>query len=249
MLKVMKFGGTSTDTEMHRHCAILKIKQALKEGYKIVVVVSAMGRNNEPYSTNTLMGFTDCLPPDAKDRLLAQGEILSSLVFENQCRKEGLNAHAFSATETGIITDDHYGAAKVLKVSLMWYKHYLNEADVLIVPGFIGISLSGHLTTLGKGGSDKTAILLSNALCAKETLIYTDVDGIYDLDPKENIHAKRYEKLSFDECLKLVEQGASVMMKESVELAKEKNIEFYVASTFKEGIGTKVSGKTISGKV
>lgn len=243
MLKVMKFGGTSVDSQAHRHCAIEKIKQALKAGYKTVVVVSAMGRKEEPYSTNTLMGFTDYLQPDAKDRLLAQGEILSSLVFENQCRQEGLNAHAFTASEAGILTDDHYGSAKVLKVSLMWYKHYLNEMDVLIVPGFIGLSLSGHLTTLGKGGSDKTAILLSDALSADCTVIYTDVAGIYDCDPKQNAQAKRYSWLSFDECLSLVKQGASVMMKESVELAKAKNIEFYVASTFSEGIGTKVSGK------
>lgn len=247
MLKVMKFGGTSVDTKAHRHCAILKIKQALKEGYKAVVVVSAMGRKNEPYSTNTLMSFTDCLQPEAKDRLLAQGEILSSLVFENQCRKEGVNAHAFTPSEVGIITDDGYGAAKVFKVSLMWYQHYLKENDVLIVPGFIGLSLSGHLTTLGKGGSDKTAILLSDALQADYTMIYTDVSGIYDSDPKQNPNAKKYTQLSFDECLKLVEQGASVMMKESVELAKAKNIEFYVSSFFKEEIGTKVCGKDASG--
>lgn len=243
MLCIMKFGGTSLNTREHRLYAIGKIKKQLKKNNKVLVVVSAMGRNEEPYSTNSLLRFTEHLPQAQKDRLVAQGEILSSLVFENECRNQGISAHACTPTETGIITDDRYQAARVLQVNPLWIHHYLQEMEVVIVPGFIGISMSGHITTLGRGGSDKTAILLADSLDVQQVKIYTDVDGIYNCDPKGNEDAKRHEALTFDECLALVNAGACVMMKESVELAKSKGILFTVSSTFKEGLGTKVGGK------
>lgn len=243
MLSVLKFGGTSLNTLEHRCYAISKIKKQLQKGNQVVVVVSAMGRKEEPYSTNSLLQFTDCLPESQKDRLVAQGEVLSSLVFENECRRQGIKAHACTPSETGIITDDHYQCARVLKVNPMWIHHYLQDMDVVIVPGFLGISLSGHLTTLGRGGSDKTAILMAVAMQVEQVNIYTDVDGIYDEDPKINDQAVRYDCLTFDECLNLIEGGACVMMKESVELAKSKNIPFTVSSTFSNTNGTKVFGK------
>ncbi len=243
MYKIMKFGGTSVNTEENRKCVINKIKKTLELGYKVVAIISAMGRKDEPYSTNTLRSFSAYLDGRQKDRLLAQGEILSSLVFENECRKYDILAHACTPSEIGIITDDHYQSAKVIHINPMWLNHHLKEVDVLIVPGFIGLSLSGHLTTLGKGGSDKTAILIADALDEKQVMIYTDVDGIYDLDPKLHLCAKKYNHLSYDECLSLVNQGACVMMKESVELAAKKGISFTVSSTFKDCDGTKVSGK------
>lgn len=238
----MKFGGTSLNTLNHREFAINKIKNELKKGNKVVVVVSAMGRNDEPYSTHALLRFTDYLNARQKDRLLAQGEILSSLVFENECRKQGIKAHACTPSETGIITDDTYGTAVVLKTNTMWIDYYLKSEDVIVVPGFIGISQCGHVTTLGRGGSDKTAILLAKALNVDCVSVYTDVDGIYDQDPKMNASAKRYDWMSYTDCLKLIDEGSCVMMKDSVLLAQKHEIQFTVASTFQDSIGTKVGG-------
>ncbi len=242
MITVVKFGGTSLNTRENRYLAINKIKKELDKKNKVVVVVSAMGRKNEPYATNSLLSFCDYLPNHQKDRLIAQGEILSSLVFENQCREQGILAHACTPTETGLISDGFFGQAKVLQVNTMWLDFYLKTLDVVIVPGFIGLSLSGHITTLGRGGSDKTAILVADALNVGHVMIYTDVDGIYDIDPKKNTSAKKYKSLNYNECLILVNQGACVMMVESVELAKSKGITFTVASTFSMNEGTKVSG-------
>ncbi len=240
MTVIMKFGGTSLSSDKNRAYAIAKIKKEVDRGNKVVVVVSAMGRREEPYSTMSLLQFSECLPDYQKDRLIAQGEILSSLVFENECRKEALLAHACTPTEIGILTDDSYGKAKVLQVNPMWIEHYLNIVDVVIVPGFIGLSLSGRVSTLGRGGSDKTAIVLADALKINPVYIYTDVDGIYERDPKHYPEAKRYPYLTFEQCLALVKAGACVMMKESVQFAQLKNIDFYVASTFKDSDGTKV---------
>lgn len=243
MLSIMKFGGTSVNTPEHRAYAIAHIENQLKLGNKVLAVISAMGRKDEPYSTNTLLSFTDSLPEMQKDRLISQGEILSTLVFENECRRLKINAHACTPSETGIITDDSYGAAKIVKVSTLMLEEILKEVSVALVPGFIGVSLSGHVTTLGRGGSDKTAILLADAFCCKHVSIYTDVDGIYDADPKENPQAKRYSALTFDSCLDLVHAGACVMMEDSVKLAKNRRIPFTVASTFESAGGTKVGGK------
>jgi len=244
MLKIVKFGGTSVNTVCHRECAIKKIKNELNNGNKVLVVISAMGRNDEPYSTNTLLTFSKFLDDRQKDRLLAQGEILSTLVFENECREHGIKAHACTPSETGIITDDIHGCANVLKTEIMWIEHFFKTNDVIVVPGFIGVSQCGHITTLGRGGSDKTAILLAKAMNVNHVAIYTDVDGIYDKDPKRFASAKRYDYMSYAECLKLIDEGACVMMKESVLLAEKYGIKFSVASTFESVIGTKVGGNS-----
>ncbi len=238
MIVIMKFGGTSLNTSEHRCLAINKIKQQLALNHQVVVVVSAMGRKNEPYSTNTLLEMGRYLNDKQCDRLISQGEVLSSLVFENECLAQGIQAHACTLSETGIITDDEHLCANVTEVNPMWILHYLQEVPVVIVPGFLGLSAQGHVTTLGRGGSDKTAILIAEALDVQHVWIFTDVDGIYDLDPKWHTDAKRYISLSYEECIELVENGACVMMLDSVLLARAKEIEFTVASTFVNSGGT-----------
>ena len=243
MLRIMKFGGTSVDTFEHRCYAIGKIQQELDQNHQVVAVISAMGRQNDPYSTASLLSFSQFLEPRQKDRLLAQGEILSSLVFENQCRQAGIRAHACTPTEIGILTDDSYQNAQVLQLNPSWIRYYLKDHEVVLVPGFIGLNSKGHLTTLGRGGSDQTAILMAEALQLKEVTIYTDVDGIYEEDPKKNAQAKRFTTLDYEACLELVLAGAKVMMPESVKLAQKRQIAFTVASTFKNQAGTKVVAK------
>ncbi len=240
MLVVMKFGGTSVSNEENRDLAIKKVKDQLALGNQVIVVVSAIGREPEPYSTKVLAKFCEGLNGAQKDRCLSMGEILSSLAFENQCRKHNIETHACTPSELGIITDDSYGHAEVDCVCTMWLEHYLEKMKVVVVPGFIGLSNTGRVTTLGTGGSDKTALLLADAMKADEVIIYTDVCGIYDHDPKNDASATQYESISFDECLKLINSGAKVMMKDSVELAKQKNIPFTVACTFSDEKGTKV---------
>ena len=193
-----------------------------------------MGRKGEAYSTSTLLEFTSSLKPAQKDRLVSQGEILSSLVFENQCYQQHIKAHACTPTETGIITDDNYGQAQVLQMNTMWILPYLKESNVVIVPGFNGLSMSGRITTLGRGGSNKTAVLLATALEVEHVEIFTDVDGIYDQDPKFNEKSQKYQTLSHDQCLDLIHAGSYVMMEESVELAKKAELILQLPPFFRE---------------
>ena len=160
------------------------------------------------------------------------------IVFLNCCKAHGLKACALSIWETGIISDDHYQKGRVLAVSDGHLKQVLHQFDVIVVPGFTAISITGNTITLGRGGSDLSAFVIASALNVPFVTIYTDVCGVYDKDPKQYSDAKRYESLNVEQLLHLIDEGAKIMQKESVLYAIEKKMNFEVKSTFHQHQGT-----------
>ena len=237
-IDVIKFGGSSLKDESAREMALSRVLEHLHKADVVVVVVSAMGRFPASYATDTLASMTTHLSPKDKDRFISLGEVISSLVFLNCCKAHGLKACALSISETGIISDDHYQKGRVLAVCDCCLKQAVHQYEVVIVPGFTAVSITGNTITLGRGGSDLSAFVIASALKVPFVSIYTDVSGVYDQDPKRCPDAKRYEKIDVQQLLKLIEQGAKIMQKESVLYAIEKKMNFEVKSTFDQKDGT-----------
>ena len=242
-IDVIKFGGSSLKDESAREMALSRVLEHLHKADVVVVVVSAMGRFPASYATDTLASMTTHLSPKDKDRFISLGEVISSLVFLNCCKAHGLKACALSISETGIISDDHYQKGRVLAVCDCCLKQAVHQYEVVIVPGFTAVSITGNTITLGRGGSDLSAFVIASALKVPFVSIYTDVSGVYDQDPKRCPDAKRYEKIDVQQLLKLIEQGAKIMQKESVLYAIEKKMNFQVKSTFDQKDGTFIQVK------
>ena len=237
-IDVIKFGGSSLKDESAREMALSRVLEHLHKADVVVVVVSAMGRFPASYATDTLASMTTHLSPKDKDRFISLGEVISSLVFLNCCKAHGLKACALNISETGIISDDHYQKGRVLAVCDCCLKQAVHQYEVVIVPGFTAVSITGNTITLGRGGSDLSAFVIASALNVPFVSIYTDVSGVYDQDPKRCPDARRYEKIDVQQLLKLIEQGAKIMQKESVLYAIEKRMNFEVKSTFDQKDGT-----------
>lgn len=234
-LKVMKFGGTSLRSEATRKYVYRHILEYQKT-HKIVLVVSAMGRYPDAYATDTLLSLgSEYLSKEEKARLVSMGEQLSTLKVCSKLLDMGIHAHALSFFEAGIFSDDHYDYAKVLRLDGTKVKQALANYDVVVVGGFISMTPQGHITTLGRGGSDYSAVLFADMLDLKEVDIYTDVDGVYDNDPKLNSYAIKYDKLTYDEMLNM---KSRVLHDRSVEYAKEHGIRIYLKGTFSGSQGT-----------
>ena len=159
-LELLKFGGTSLASRDARANVVEIIQQVSREA-KVVVVVSAMGRYDDAYATDTLASLiSDFVSSQEKDRLLSIGEIISSIVLCDELKARGLQATSLSVQKTGILTDDHYGNADVLKVDCTHLREALQQTDIVVVPGFQGMTEEAEVATLGRGGSDYTAVLL-----------------------------------------------------------------------------------------
>ena len=224
---VIKFGGTSLKEEAARNRAVRLIRRLIPE-MKVIAVVSAMGRYPDPYATDTLMSLAKYLTPQQRDRLVSAGEMISTLVISD----------TLSTQELGIITYDHYGEAEVLTVTTGKLLEKLDHCDCLIVPGYQGITLDHEITTLGRGGSDYTAMLLAQALGLKDVYILTDVSGIYDADPKLNPEARHWDKVDYDQMLHMIDAGARVMQRQSILFAREHRLRVWVGSSLQVGKGT-----------
>lgn len=237
-MKICKFGGTSVSNDKRCQYA-LNIVSSLNKKHKVIVIISAMGRMGDPYSTDTLSSLGNAyLSEQEKARLLSMGELVSSISFCAKLRDKGLNAYALSFRETGIITDDNYECANVLRLDNTELLKLIDAYDVLVVCGYVAMNTIGEITTLGRGGSDYTAVLIAKMLDIDEVEIYTDVDGIYDSDPKFNIHAKRYHEISYHHMLAL---KSRVLNDKCVEYAQENKIRIHLKSTFSNEKGTIVS--------
>ena len=232
MLKVLKFGGTSVGT-LERIQNVANIIKNLKDnGDEIVAVVSAMsGETNKliEYANN----FSKNPNESEMDMLLSSGERVTSALLSIALNEQGYTTTSMSGREAGIVTDSSHTKARIENIDPSNMQNALKDGKIIIVAGFQGINIeNGRVTTLGRGGSDLTAVALAGALEADLCEIYTDVDGIYTTDPRIEPKAKKLEKISYDEMLELASLGAKVLQNRSVEMAKKLNVNLVSRSSF-----------------
>lgn len=242
---VQKFGGTSLSSGEARRHAIRQVKQALRQQFQVVVVVSAMGRSGDPYATDTLLQWIDDnggqLPERETDLLLHCGELISAATLCSLLCSEGIPAAVLTGGQAGIITNEVFGSATISNVEPDRISVLLESGKVVIVTGFQGRTRSGDITTLGRGGSDTTAAALGVALQAERVDIFTDVNGILTADPRIVDNAVPLERVSYNEICHLAQNGAKVIHPRAVEIAMQGKIPVRVRSTFSDELGTLVT--------
>ena len=239
---VQKFGGTSVaDTQKMINVARNIIREK-NNGNKVVVVVSAMG-----HSTDALVKLAKEISasPSARemDMLLSTGEQVSIALLAMAVQSLGEKAISMNASQIGIITEKIHSKARILDIKTDKILKHLDNGEIVIVAGFQGITPDGEITTLGRGGSDTSAVAIAAAINADRCDIYTDVEGVYTTDPRIVPNAARVSKISYDEMLELARLGANVLHPRAVETAKQSNVQLRVRSTFKtENLGTLIIG-------
>lgn len=241
---VQKYGGTSTRSFESRNRMYHNIIHNVKAGHKVVAVVSAMGRYNDPYATDTLLSLvqSEFLNSEESDRLSSIGETIATLVIKSELCQLGFKTMSISNEELGILTDDKYQNANIENVNGQIILDKLKDVDIVICPGFQGRTQQGKITTLGRGGSDLSAIAIGVAVNATEVEIYSDVNGIYTADPRLVPHAHKLDYISYSEMLELSCNGAKVLNHRCVELAARNHITIHARSSFDQTIGTYVIG-------
>ena len=236
---VQKYGGSSLADDEKIRTVAHKIKNTLKQGYKLTVVVSANGD-----TTNRLldhaMGINPAPHQRELDMLVSTGEQISASLLTMALHAIGVRAVSVNAYQLGIETDQAYTAAKIRKIDTDRLAQYLKDHKVVVVTGFQGITQENEITTLGRGGSDTSAVALAATLnCDCE--IFSDFDGIFTVDPRIMPKAKKLERITYDEMLEMASLGANVLHTRAVEIAKKFNVHLRCASTFSDKGGTKVT--------
>lgn len=242
-LIVQKYGGSSVANVERIQCVARRIVQSKNAGHKLVVVVSALGD-----TTDELIELAHKIAkrPDERemDMLLSTGEQMSVALLAMAIHHRGVKAVSFTGPQVGIITDRFHTKARILDINTERIQRALDEGKVVIVAGFQGKTVSEEITTLGRGGSDLTAVALAKALHASRCEIYTDVDGIYTADPHIVPDARKIAQISYDEILELASLGAKVMHSRSIEVGKKFNVPIYVRSSFASTEGTLITKET-----
>lgn len=239
---VQKFGGTSVaDTDKIKNVAKTVIKEK-NNGNDVVVVVSAMG-----HTTDYLVKMAKDLSPNPSvremDMLLSTGEGVSIALLAMAIQSQGYDAVSFNAMQIGIMTENVHSKARIVDIKTDKLKQNLKEGKIIVVAGFQGVTEDGEITTLGRGGSDTSAVALAAALNAERCDIYTDVEGVYTTDPRIVPKATRLDEISYEEMLELAHAGANVLHPRSVETAKQFNVPLRVRSSFKtDNLGTLILG-------
>ncbi len=237
--KVLKFGGTSVGTtERIQHVASI-IKKELSLGSKVIAVVSAMAGK-----TNDLIKLSNEISEEFDKReydvLLSSGEQVTCALLSAALIKLNIKAKSFLNWQIPIITEGDHTNSRIINMNIEKIENYLNADGVAVIPGFQGISKNGDVTTIGRGGSDATAVAVAKIFNAVSCEIYTDVDGVFSTDPNKIPVAKKIEKISYDEMLELSSLGAKVMQSSAVQTAMMYNIPLEVRSTFTARKGTKI---------
>lgn len=241
-IAVLKFGGTSVSTPEGREWALKHILKNLEDGYSVAVVASAMGRSGDPYATDTLISLLGkaMVPKRDMDLLMSCGEIISTVVLANHLDANGLKAVPLTGSQAGIVTNEEYGESSIVNIDSRKVRSYLEAGKIPIVAGFQGRSFAGEITTIGRGGSDITAIALAAALSADNVEIYKDVPGIMTGDPKVNPDAVLLRQVSAGRLLLMAQNGAKVIHHRAVSMAMENRINFHVRNNFTDEPGTLV---------
>ena len=232
---VMKFGGTSVaGTEKIRNIADIVIKEV--KNNKIIVVLSAMAGE-----TNKLQSFLDDFASQyslESDLVLTSGEQVTIGLLSAQLKNNGIKSIPLLGWQIPIITDDNHEKAKILLIDNKRIEKFFEKNDVIVLAGFQGISLDGEITSLGRGGSDTTAVAIASSVGAERCDIYTDVDGVYTTDPNIDQNAKKIPKMSYEEMLEMASTGSKVLHTRSVELAMKNNLTLQVLSSLTKETGT-----------
>jgi len=239
---VQKYGGSSLADAEHIHNVAARIQLRRDDGVDVIVVVSAMGD-----STDELISLSEAVAggtqPDARemDTLLSTGELVSSTLMAMALKARGCDSISLSGIQAGIKTDAVHGSARIADINTDRIRTELDKGRIVIVAGFQGLAESGDITTLGRGGSDTTAVALAVAVDAERCEIYTDVDGIYTTDPRLTDKARKLSEIGFDEMLEMAVLGAK-MNPRSIELGAVYDMPVYVASSFSSEPGTLIHG-------
>lgn len=245
---VQKFGGTSVKDEESRKHAQRHVEKALADGYKVVVVVSAMGRKGDPYATDTLLslvnGNLSKISKREQDLLLSCGESISSIVFTNMLLESGIHATSLTGAQAGFRTNNDHTNAKIIEMKCERLLRELEQSDVVVVAGFQGMAKNGDVTTIGRGGSDTSAAALGSALNADWIDIFTDVEGIMTADPRIAENARPLSVVTYTEVCNLAYQGAKVIHPRAVEIAMQAKVPIRIRSTYSDKLGTLVTSLT-----
>lgn len=239
-LIVQKFGGTSVGTVERIQAVAEKLINTQQQGHDLVVVVSAMSGE-----TNRLVALAEKLNEQPQGReldvLLSTGEQVTIALLSMALAQLGVKATSYTGSQVRILTDNTHNKARIVDIDDQRIREDLDQGRIVVVAGFQGCDEHGNITTLGRGGSDTTAVALAAALKADECQIYTDVDGVYTTDPRVVSEARRLDKITFEEMLEMASLGAKVLQIRSVEFASKYNVPLRVLSSFKEGGGTLIT--------
>ena len=240
---VVKFGGTSLASQESRAQAISHIEALRTEQSEVVVVVSAMGRKGSPYATDTLLSLVhdNNTAPAIQDLLMSCGETISACVFANTLTQYGIRAVAMTGAQAGIVTDSTFGRADIFDIDTTRVKTALYEGKMPVITGFQGVNVRGEITTLGRGGSDTSAVTIGGFLKAKDIYIFTDVPGIAITDPRIVPAAPFLEEVGLRQMHALARWGAGVIHPRAVAAAERHGVNVWVRSTFDKQPGTKLS--------
>ncbi|OHB73297.1 MAG: aspartate kinase [Planctomycetes bacterium RBG_16_41_13] len=236
-LIVQKFGGTSVANAERIKAAARRITETYDAGNKVIVVVSARGQTTDEL-IELANEITDKPSTREMDMLLSTGEQVSIALMAMAIHALGYPAISFTGGQVGIVTDSFHTKARIRNINADRIRKELDNGSIVIVAGFQGIDANENITTLGRGGSDTTAVALASIMHADRCDIFTDVDGIYTADPRKVPNARKLNKISYDEILELASLGAQVMHSRSIEFAKKYNVPLYVRSSFNNSEGT-----------
>jgi aspartate kinase len=250
---VIKFGGTSVGSINRIITAAKIIKQKFKNGNKVIVVVSAMsGKTNELVQQSQKISKNFSLKE--LDVLLASGEQVTSALLAGALEEAGVKARSYMGWQIPILTDGEYNNSRIVNMHVEKINKFISNKGVAIIPGFQGISKEAEITTIGRGGSDATAVAIAKVFNTDECEIYTDVEGVYSTDPRHFPKAKKIKKVSYEEMLEMSSLGAKVMQSSAVQTAMMYDLPLHVRSSFSSAQGTKIFGsenidysKTITG--
>ncbi len=236
---VVKFGGSSVADAQKVYTAVRKLAALHRQGHEVIGVFSAQGN-----ATDALLARAREIDPDCTGReldvLLSTGELCSVSLCAMALRRLGVDAVSLAGWQAGLLTDAAHGSARALGLQNKRIERELARGRIVLVAGFQGINADGDVTTLGRGGSDTTAVALAAFLKADICCICTDVDGVYDKDPRQFPDAKKYSHISYDDMLTLARSGAKVLHDRCVELAKQYGVQVEVRSSFTDASGTMV---------
>jgi len=239
-LLVQKFGGSSLGSIGRIQAVAKKIAEARSEGHDVVVVVSAMSGE-----TNRLLGLAQEISEQPNSRemdvLLSTGEQVTIALLSMALEEEDCQARSFTGAQVHIRTDSSHNKARIIDIDSARVKKALKAGEVVVIAGFQGIDEHGNITTLGRGGSDTTAVAMTAALGADECHIFTDVDGVYTADPRIEPNARRLNIITYEEMLEMASLGSKVLQIRSVEFARNYNVKLRVLSSFEEGDGTLIT--------